>query len=415
MDWDDYATTKNVDNSISYEFSTNKHSVLSLTREEDKKQAKNSIKKLYSFIKVHVNVAEDGTLDFQILQYYGNKKDVKKVNLHNLDAFDGSVYYRDLEGKLSKVEVYKNGVVVDRVDYLSNKEDIKLKEAPIGENTGPVPVDILVYIDYYNYGWDSDGNFFMYLVGSIYQYTYSILVPYLATSPSLYHEHELDPRIAHGSGAGHEPDEDAHAEEIILDPSFANTKADCIYEKLNTLSESFKEKIQKFDGEFPVAHLKYSTVSNISNSNSNEIIAAQTLVPVNYVIEIQFNQQYLNQSFSDITFARTFAHEILHAEIYRKLLSLTKTPNYELDSEDIEQMRNNFPGLFDYYTRYFYDEWEQAHYNGVIDEKTRNYFNKIGIDWQHELIGAHYVDTMAQILFEFTDGIYTLDSANYLH
>ena len=131
VNWDDFVITKNSDNSIAYEFSTNKKYLLSLTGEEDKKQAKNSIKKLYSFIKVHVNVAEDGELDFQILQYYGNKKDVKKVNLHNLHAYDSSVYYRDIEGKLSKIEVYKNGVVVDEVKYVSNNEDNKSKESPI--------------------------------------------------------------------------------------------------------------------------------------------------------------------------------------------------------------------------------------------------------------------------------------------
>ncbi len=396
VNWDDFVTTKNLDNSISYEFSTNKKSVLSYTDKEDKKQAKNKVK-LYSFIKVHVNVAEDGTLDFQILQYYGNKKDVKKVNLHNLDAYDGSVYYRDIEGKLGKVEVYKNGVVVGMVDYLSNSEDNKLKEAPIGENMYPVPVDNYVdytVVDWYNVAYNAaTGILYFSYTHSVYHYTYTIYVPFRPSFSFDFHEHELDAGITHGSGSGHEPDIDTHEEEVILDPSFINN--DCLNDVFNKFREgdnTISHYIENFIPDGSVANLNIKTDDNFGIKYPDNVTAgAFTSEPNNYMITITFNTDPNLPSsvgnFSSIILAVEFMHEMIHAEMYRKLLAHAQQPEIPWTEEFIHSLRNDFNGLADYYTRWWLEQDPEVPAASA----------------QHQLMAEHYIDIMIDALSDYDD------------
>lgn len=182
---------------------------------------------------------------------------------------------------------------------------------------------------------------------------------------------------------------------IILDPSFIDTKIECIYDQLQELSGGFKNAIKKFDGEFPVSHLRF-TVSNSLPSTS----AARTIAPVgtsstpDYMITIAFNGDESRQA--GINFrpallsAKTFAHEIIHAEMYRKLMSLINQGTLRsLTGGTLNTLLENgdFPGIYDYYRRY-------------------------GKGWQHEQMAAHYVETIAGIAKEFdsasqTDQFYT--------
>jgi len=65
-------------------------------------------------------------------------------------------------------------------------------------------------------------------------------------------------------------------------------------------------------------------------------------------------------------------HEIIHAEMFRILLSLAPTSNGEINTLTITQMLQNsdYPGLYDYFRRYGlnYMQHEQmaAHYRGII-------------------------------------------------
>jgi hypothetical protein len=47
---------------------------------------------------------------------------------------------------------------------------------------------------------------------------------------------------------------------------------------------------------------------------------AATYEPVNSLFEIKFNP---NKLYTSISIARTFMHEMIHAEMYRKLLALS--------------------------------------------------------------------------------------------
>ena len=80
-------------------------------------------------------------------------------------------------------------------------------------------------------------------------------------------------------------------------------------------SNGFKNAIKKFDGEFPVSHIEYEESSNLP-SNINAI----TIPPLNFLITIKLNKNKYNRP--NISIARTIVHEIIHAEMFRKIMTL---------------------------------------------------------------------------------------------
>ncbi|SFN59545.1 hypothetical protein SAMN05444143_1325, partial [Flavobacterium succinicans] len=153
-------------------------------------------------------------------------------------------------------------------------------------------------------------------------------------------------------------------------------KAKCVYDKLMNSNSGFKNAILKFDGEFPVSHLKL-TINNALASN----VYGETQPPVDFVTEIQFNENSF-ASLSDLGIATVFAHEIIHAEIFRKMLSAAQrgTLNSNTPEEQVilvNSLKNNFPGLYDYYER----RWKPT--------------------WNHEMMANHYRSTIADVIQQF--------------
>ena len=151
--------------------------------------------------------------------------------------------------------------------------------------------------------------------------------------------------------------------QIIKDPSFEGTKADCVYEKLVNLSGGFKNAIKKFDGDFPVAHLRFKVDYDLADTTN-----AITRDGGEFLIEILFNGNTLNDR-TILGLARTFLHEVIHAEMYRKV----KSVNGSISETD-------FPGIYDYYRRHIKN-------------------------WQHEQMASHYRNSIARMLQEFDTGI----------
>ena len=84
----------------------------------------------------------------------------------------------------------------------------------------------------------------------------------------------------------------------------------------------------------------------------------------------------------DLLIVKTIVYEVIHAEMFRKLMSLTRKPNFNgfTRAELLRISRNgSFPGIYDYYRRY-----------------------KKG--WQHAQMATHYRQTIASILQEYGTG-----------
>ena len=178
--------------------------------------------------------------------------------------------------------------------------------------------------------------------------------------------------------------------EVDFDDQIINEltgKALCIYEKIKTSSTGFKNAIKKFEPEFPVAHLKFD-MGDIEPSRGKTIAPNSNPVTPNspdYVITIRLNNTSSVNSVTkrpNLLVAKTIAHEVIHAEMYRKLLSvLDNGGNIDgVTRQDVlEALNGNYPGLYDYYRR---------HKN-----------------WQHAQMATHYRESLARILQEYDTGI----------
>ena len=142
--------------------------------------------------------------------------------------------------------------------------------------------------------------------------------------------------------------------EVDFDDQIINElsgKAKCIYDKLKSSSMGFKNAIKKFEPEFPVAHLKFEADATMSSNTKK----AYTRAPENYIIDIVINGNPIKdasyQKRPNLLVAKTIIHEVIHAEMFRKLLSLannnaTSTLHpYNSASASIKSGRNMYPFL----------------------------------------------------------------------
>lgn len=176
---------------------------------------------------------------------------------------------------------------------------------------------------------------------------------------------------------------------VIIDSTLK--KNPCLYGVYNQLGKAptFQNYLHDFDGNFSVANLKLSTSSTLPDS-----VNAETSSPTNYLITITFNSNNLNRP--ALSIVRTFIHELIHAEIFRKLLECASMPNLNFpnytDSQwrsFITNLRNNYPGLYDYYLRYFFN---------VPAGQTTS-------DEQHQLMAQHYRSIIVQALKEYDNSL----------
>jgi hypothetical protein len=147
-----------------------------------------------------------------------------------------------------------------------------------------------------------------------------------------------------GTGGGG----DGKEVQIIKDPSFKETTADCIYEKLLSIN-GFKDLASKFEGlgtEFDVLLKIGPTLKPTSNGQT-------WYQGPNQPIEITFNQDRINRSALEV--ARTIVHEMIHAEMLRAL-----------NTQGLADSDLSFKETFEEYTRQFFGD-EDIHHSYMAD------------------------------------------------
>ena len=115
-----------------------------------------------------------------------------------------------------------------------------------------------------------------------------------------------------------------YEEKLILDSDLKDN--DCLYSVYTEMGKAptFANYLNNFDEDMSVANLKLTSSTTLPNSTN-----AQTSAPQNYLITITFNENNLDRP--KLCIARTFIHEMIHAEIFRKLLSVAQHPSIQLD------------------------------------------------------------------------------------
>ncbi len=296
--------------------------------------------------------------------------------------FDGYVMYSNNNGYFNNGWIYEDGKVTAKLEYPESQpltrsaQEICMYETEI------------TYTD-----WYVNGNYDHTTINEV---AVTIIDCWVKRDPeranrggggggsnndgnSSGYDETATPGVQYGKHGKIGPCTDCYEEEeipedkIIEDPSFVGTKADCVYDKLNNLSGGFKAAIQKFDGEFPVSHLKFTASSSLGSD-----INAATIPPVNYVTEIQINSNNLNRP--NLSIARTIIHETIHAEMFRKLLSAAQKGNLQFKDwkqeevvKFITNLHNNYPGIYDFYYKNYKKEWSHEQMAGYY----RNYIIKL--------------------------------------
>lgn len=160
-----------------------------------------------------------------------------------------------------------------------------------------------------------------------------------------------------------------------------HAKLNSIYNKIKT-SANFNQYLKNFEPNFSVAHLVFDI-----NSITKVDALAETTEPINYFIKITFNKDKDWNNIPKVVVAGTFMHEMIHAEMFRKLLSINSTPNGNIDWDLVKSLNteHNYPGLYDYYVR-------------SMSGDTNSH---------HEAMAAHYVNIMVNFLKQVYGNQYT--------
>lgn len=181
---------------------------------------------------------------------------------------------------------------------------------------------------------------------------------------------------------------------LILDWSFVqNNKLRCIgYKFYLTKNNQISQYLKNFLKDGPKGFLKLSAVSNFGQRfKTSERTTAVTIPPKNNIIEIVFNTDpnadgnIMNTSTILVGFA--LIHEMVHAEIFRKLLDVSDLPYIpKKHSPEWESFMNNlYEGFYEYFDIYV-----------RLSFKTTN-----PTELQHELMAQNYIETMVRALTDF--------------
>lgn len=183
-------------------------------------------------------------------------------------------------------------------------------------------------------------------------------------------------------------------EQVILDKSFIDN--DCLLDVFNKFKEgsnTISQYIANFVPNGSVANLTLKTDDNFQSNQSSEFWTAGAITsqPNNYMITITFNTDpnltSSAENFPSIILAVEFMHEMVHAEMYRKLLAYAQQPNIPWTREFIHSLRNNFEGLADYYTRWWLELPPEQEPTSA----------------QHQAMAQHYIGIMAAALSDYDD------------
>jgi hypothetical protein len=367
--WNQYEIVDNSDGSLTYEFSTNLRSKLDLVSDGLVK-SKNT-KKIFSVYKLLAKESADGTVSFEILKFTGNNsKELNEISLSDLADFNGAINYSSPEGIFVKDEIYNYGSLIKTINQ--RPDSSLLAKAPEATTPGDVYIFVIIetWKDYYNYGSDSNGNFFFYYVGATRPTVTTKWVPISTgfVNNGRYHEHFDDPSYLgpHGGTKGI----DTHLDEIKLTNEFKlSDKLNCTYNQLSKIT-GIQELLKGFTGKTDDKEAYHLNMDVLPNPNCPHDHANActfgSFDPTEKDVTIKFDSDYINDpTIPTITIARTVIHEAIHAALFLEV----KQWNAGVTPE--------------------------TPYKDLLDD-----YRKKKIGSSHPIMSANYVSTIAQTLKE---------------
>ncbi len=226
----------------------------------------------------------------------------------------------------------------------------------------------------------------------------------LPTPPPLYH--------GPGSGGGTTSPvvDDFTIENLLKNPCLRD-----IFSALSKGDHNIAGFIANFRGTEdtdPNLILKEDPLFSINYMGTKfENTLAVTTDAQNYNISIIFNTDpnvnYSVMNFSSIIVAAGMIHEIFHAEVYRNLLSLSKTGEVDITPEFVKDHINDFPTIFKYYSDHK-NKIDQHEMMAEI-EVYRDYMANALADYDNHTESPEFYEALAWIGLKGTDTYSKLD------
>ena len=364
IDWNNFNLTQENDSiPLTYEFNTSFKVENSLDNGKQKLEVK---------YKLLVSKNDLEQWDFELIKFLSSDSNpINDIGYFSIASFSGTIYHYNLNGENTKIEAYKKGLLVDQ--FIS--KDLK-KTNPLARypetittcNTCWIFVRTEHYTDWY--GSSGPNGSFVYTHSVLNYVSYEYVYVGGSYTPTVNHSHYDAP---HGAGTYN------HPEEVIIDPSFLNTKADCVYNKLAQLNGNlFKKTIGNF-----INNPDYNLIFKVGNcTTTNDACTDASNIDISGDIIITIED--INQS--GLGIAALILHEAIHAEIYRYV------SRYQSGVDP-----NNRPRLFQLYA--FYKGWAVS-----TQDENYNWTN----DAQHQYMVENYVTPIANAIRELDNFKYPL-------
>lgn len=194
-------------------------------------------------------------------------------------------------------------------------------------------------------------------------------------------------------------------EQVFIDEDFKNEPClKSVYDKIGKATK-FQEYLQQFESDASIADLRFTADDNFGTNRETKYHNAMAITdPPLSSNEIKITFNIDTNTSGDITEkpdvfkAVAMIHELLHAEMYRKMLDAVKEAEIsgnnlnwanwtseQFYNDFLNSLENKYFGIFDYFTRY-------------------NYGTPVGNepnDWQHEQMAQHYRDVIKQALTDY--------------
>lgn len=158
---------------------------------------------------------------------------------------------------------------------------------------------------------------------------------------------------------------------IIIDPSFENTKAECVYDKIKNTG-LMTELLKEFAGS-EVYDVTYNVVSSLIGENGQQSYGRTSPISGTNKWNILINSYYFEKNVP-VFIAKTIMHETIHAALKQEVASVGGLEGLNAD---------NFEELYRYYNHY-------------------------GTDYEHKYMAAFYVPVLAQALAQLDNNKYPL-------
>lgn len=283
------------ENNEFHEFTTNLNSTL---------QKENS--SLYYKYSVIANLRNNKKWEFHIVKFTAfDIGELQNVSIKDQGDFTGTIHRYNFLGILDKIEGFKEGKLIStykKNPALLQNADFKYHPADWDQPSESrwEMVRTEYWRDYWALTYNSYGQVTNMRYTGSYRYnvrTEYIYVPANHPAPGMgdqsgyntYHQHNNAPHGPSPNQNPHSYEEELEEEpvQIIKDPSFVGTKAECVYDKLKTLNgDLFKTTIGSFidDPEFNLI-FKVGQCSNTDDACTN-VNNIDTSGEISIIIEI---------------------------------------------------------------------------------------------------------------------------------